>query len=107
MIPVSDRKSQLEARLADLARRLEGIEHELDSHETRDWEDLATEREGDEVLESMGLSGQIEIRMIEAALQRIAAGEYGFCMKCGNRIGEERLDVLPFTPFCRSCAANH
>jgi RNA polymerase-binding transcription factor DksA len=107
MIPVSERKSQLEARLADLTRRLEGIERELDSHEARDWEDLATEREGDEVLESMGLSGQTEIRMIEAALERIAAGEYGFCMRCGDRIGEERLDVLPFTPFCRSCAADH
>lgn len=104
MTSTAGRKAQLEARLADLKGRLAGIEAELDSHQTADWEDLATEREGDEVLEGMGLSGQQEIRQIEAALQRIAAGEYGFCAKCGAEIGAARLDVLPFTPFCRTCA---
>lgn len=101
---VTNRKAELEARLADLRGRLVGIEAELDSHQSADWEELATEREADEVLEGMGLSGQQEIRMIEAALQRIATGEYGVCVKCGSDIGEARLDVLPFTPFCRNCA---
>lgn len=104
MVSVTDRKTQLEARLADLRGRLAGIEAELDSHHAADWEELATEREGDEVLEGMGVSGQQEIRMIEAALGRIAAGEYGFCVKCGAEIGDGRLDVVPFTPFCRDCA---
>lgn len=104
MIPVTTRKEALEARLTDLLSRLDAIETELDSHDTRDWEDLAVEREGDEVLEGLGLSGQQEIRMIRAALERVEAGEYGFCAKCGNRISEERLDVLPATPFCRNCA---
>ncbi|THD82885.1 TraR/DksA family transcriptional regulator [Aliigemmobacter aestuarii] len=105
MVDVAKRKAQLEARLADLNERLEQIEEELDSHDSKDWEELATEREGDEVLESMGVSGQQEIRMIEAALHRIEEGDYGFCTKCGAEISEERLDVLPFTPFCRNCAA--
>jgi RNA polymerase-binding transcription factor DksA len=102
--PVSERQNQLESRLAQLQERLTGIEAELDSHDSRDWEDLATERETDEVLEGIGLSGQQEIRMIEAALRRIAEGEYGHCVKCGAGIAEERLDVVPFTPFCRACA---
>lgn len=102
---VETRKTALLARLAQLQGRLTDIEAELDSHDARDWEELATEREGDEVLESMGLSGQQEIRAIEAALKRIDEGEYGYCAKCGAEIGEERLDVLPFTPFCRKCAA--
>lgn len=104
MIPVTTRKATLEARLSDLLSRLDAIETELDSHDARDWEELAVEREGDEVLEGLGLSGQQEIRMIRAALGRIEAGEYGFCAKCGNQISEERLDVLPATPFCRNCA---
>ncbi len=98
------RKTMLEARLADLGGRLRGIEDELDSQKAQDWEDLATEREADEVLEGMGLSGQHEIRMIKAALLRIDAGDYGTCARCGDAIGEERLDVLPFTPLCRNCA---
>ena len=105
MIPISTRKTQLESRLADLKSRMAGIETELDSHQSADWEELATERETDEVLEGMGISAQQEIRKIEAALARIEAGEYGFCANCGKEIGEERLNVVPFTPFCRSCAA--
>lgn len=104
MKDLSARKAVLEARLADLGGRLRGIEEELDSHNAQDWEDLATEREADEVLEGMGLSGQHEIRMIKAALQRIAAGEYGDCAKCGEVISQERLDAIPFTPLCRNCA---
>jgi RNA polymerase-binding transcription factor DksA len=105
MTSISTRKIQLETRLADLKGRLSGIEAELDSHQSSDWEELATEREGDEVLEGMGLTGQLEIRRIEAALERIASGEYGICAKCGAEIGDARLDVLPYTPFCRNCAA--
>lgn len=105
MTSTATRKAQLEARLTELRGRLDTIEAELDSHQSQDWEELATEREGDEVLESMGVSGQNEMRMIEAALHRIDEGDYGFCAKCGAEIGEERLDVLPWTPFCRSCAA--
>lgn len=105
MKPTSIRKTELEARLAQLQGRLATIEAELDSHESKDWEDLATEREGDEVLERLGQDGQSEIRMIKAALVRLAEGEYGICAKCGADIGDARLDSLPYTPFCRECAA--
>ena len=104
MTDLATRKAQLTSRLADLNARMHQIEDELESHDSKDWEELATEREGDEVLESMGLSAQQEIRMIEAALHRMDEGEFGFCTKCGARISEDRLDVLPFTRFCRACA---
>lgn len=104
MTTLAVRKSQLESRLAALRGRLRDIDAELDSHNTQDWEDLATEREGDEVLEDLGQAGELEIRQIEAALHRMDAGEYGACTKCGAEIGEERLNLLPHTPFCRNCA---
>ncbi|MFC7703288.1 TraR/DksA family transcriptional regulator [Plastorhodobacter daqingensis] len=103
-VTTAERQRQLEVRLDELTSRLVHIEEELDSHESRDWSDLAAEREGDEVLETMGSAGLQEIRMIKAALARIAEGEYGFCTKCGTAIAEERLDLLPWTPFCRTCA---
>ena len=102
--PLETRRAMLEGRLTELGARLALIEQELESHQTPDWEDLATEREGDEVLEATGLAGQVEIPRIRAALQRIAAGSYGICARCGAEIGEDRLDALPWTPFCRSCA---
>lgn len=104
MKTVEQRTSELEARRDFLKGRMAEIDSELDSHESKDWEEMATEREQDEVLEDLGNSAGEEIRMIEAALARVAEGEYGFCVKCGAQISEERLDVLPATPFCRTCA---
>jgi RNA polymerase-binding transcription factor DksA len=104
MKAVSERKAELLARQADLNSRIAGIGAELDSHESKDWEEMATERESDEVLEDLGQSAQAELRMIEAALARIDEDEYGYCVQCGDRIAEERLDLLPATPFCRNCA---
>lgn len=98
-------EATLRNRLAELEARLVGIEAELDSHSSKDWEELAVEREEDEVLEGMGQSGLAEIEKIRAALGRIEDGSYGSCVRCGEPISEERLDVLPATPFCRNCAA--
>lgn len=103
--PLASRKITLEKRLTELGVRLEAIEEELDSHQNRDWEELATEREGDEVLEATGIAGLAEITQIRAALGRIADGSYGTCVRCGEPIAEARLDLLPWTPLCRSCAA--
>lgn len=103
--PIPARKAQLLKRLGELGARLEAIEEELDSHQNRDWEELATEREGDEVLEATGNAGKAEITQIRAALARIAAGTYGECVRCGEPIAEARLDALPWTPLCRRCAA--
>ena len=100
MTTIAARKAQLQARLDDLTRRLASIDSELDTHNSKDWEELAAERESDEVLEGMGNSGKQEIRRIEAALKRIDGGEYGYCATCGAAIENARLDVLPYTPFC-------
>jgi RNA polymerase-binding transcription factor DksA len=102
--PITMRKLQLERRLAELGARLEAIDEELDSHHDPDWAELATEREGDEVLEATGGAGLLEIRQIRAALARIENGSYGECVKCGAAIAEARLDAIPWTPVCRGCA---
>jgi len=99
-----ERRDELRDRLRALDTRLHEIEDELDSHQSKDWEELATEREGDEVLEGLGVAGQAEMQQIKAAFARMDAGEYGFCVSCGEQISEARLDLLPFTPFCRKCA---
>jgi len=104
MIAIEQRKAQLETRLRELRTRLKRIEHDLDQPVSEDFSEQAVEREGEEVLEDLGAAGLQEIRMIEAALDRIAHGTYGICVVCGDPIGEERLDVLPQTPMCRDCA---
>ena len=104
MIAVEKRKEQLLKRLGELDSRLHKIEDELEQPVSERFEDMATEREDDEVLEDLGTAGLQEIRMIRAALDRVEQGVYGECVTCGERISEERLDLLPHTPFCRRCA---
>jgi|TARA_B110000263_G_C15282060_1_gene498803 DnaK suppressor protein len=46
----------------------------------------------------------LEIKKIESALIRIDNNEYGFCVKCGDEIPEERLKQDLATPICINCA---
>jgi DnaK suppressor protein len=40
---------------------------------------------------------------IDAALERIEAGTYGRCVRCGAAVPLERLEVRPFAATCVSC----
>lgn len=42
---------------------------------------------------------------IEAALVRLDAGDYGTCERCGEPIGEGRLEARPVARLCIACAA--
>lgn len=100
----SSHKAKLEARLSELEKRLHWIEDRLDDPVTKDWEDQSVERADDEVLEDLGRAGLKEIEVIRAALDRIENGTFGVCARCGDDISDERLDVIPHTPLCRTCA---
>jgi RNA polymerase-binding protein DksA len=43
------------------------------------------------------------LEAIDAALTRIDDGTYGICSACGQPIGEERLEALPWTTQCIDC----
>jgi RNA polymerase-binding transcription factor DksA len=105
MKTIEARKQELETRLSELKARIARIEDELEQPLSDSFSEQAVEREDSEVLEDLGAAGVLEVRMIEAALDRVASGTYGTCARCGDPIGEERLDVLPQTPLCRDCAS--
>jgi len=104
MLDWSDHEHQLRARRAELAHELVEIEEKLDDALPKDWQDRASERQGDEVLEALGHHDLSELRQIDAALARLAEGSYGECVTCGEPIGDTRLSALPATPFCVRCA---
>lgn len=43
------------------------------------------------------------IRDIDAALERIASGDYGLCVSCEEKIPPRRLEVRPFSRYCIEC----
>ncbi len=48
-----------------------------------------------------------ELREIDAALARIAAGTYGVCEDCGESIDRARLDAAPTAARCVDCQRKH
>ncbi|MBP1850151.1 TraR/DksA family transcriptional regulator [Rhizobium halophytocola] len=95
----------LRARQREIFARQHKIDDDLGSEKSDDSEDRAAERENDEVLEELGQSGDRELKAIDAALQRIQKGTFGICVRCDEPISPERLAVVPYTPFCKTCAA--
>ncbi len=101
----TEREKVLRERLVELDGRVHRIEDHLEQTPDPDWEESATEAEMDEVLEGLGTAGVNEMQAIHAALARIKGGTYGVCVRCGEDISDERLDVVPHTAHCRTCAA--
>ena len=44
-----------------------------------------------------------QLRRVEAALERIATGEFGICDVCGDAITLKRLQALPWANKCIEC----
>lgn len=100
-----DYKKVLLEMKQDLTDRITAIDKDI-RHEgmTADWSEQASERENDEVLESLGNTSEQELLMIKFALKRIEDGNYFQCDECGTDIPEARLELLPFTAHCVDCA---
>ncbi|MDF2443153.1 MAG: DnaK suppressor protein [Subtercola sp.] len=53
-----------------------------------------------------GVTDELErsVAATGAALERLAAGTYGTCIRCGQPIGFGRLDARPSAALCITCA---
>ncbi len=58
------------------------------------------DRELDQGLED---SAEDVLTKIDAALKKIEEGTYGTCESCGQPIGEERLEAMPWATLCIEC----
>lgn len=97
-------EKMLREREAYLAGTLDRVERELLEPTSKDDEERATEREGDEVLERLGSASAAELRAVRAALRRIEDGSYGECANCGEKIPVKRLEIIPHAARCARCA---
>ena len=48
-------------------------------------------------------SNRVVVEQITAALNRLDAGTYGRCTRCGRQIAPARLEVLPHAAACIEC----
>jgi DnaK suppressor protein len=43
------------------------------------------------------------LRDVERARTKVEDGTYGTCERCGNAVGDERLDAMPWALLCIDC----
>jgi DnaK suppressor protein len=93
-------------RLAALTRDVERIVEATAAANTDDEHDpegstIAFERAQTAALRDTAAE---RIAELDQALERLAAGDYGRCERCGEPIAAERLAARPATRFCIACA---
>jgi RNA polymerase-binding transcription factor DksA len=115
-------KSELDryrAQLLALARRIKGDVSDLADEALRTtggeasgslsntplhMADLGTDNYEQELTLSLLENEDQILEAIKAAVDRIDQGTFGRCGRCHKEIPKDRLQALPFTPYCIACA---
>ena len=102
-------------RAALLARREAILERETATKDARETVELDQARigrlsrmdalQGQAMAQDVERRRKIELQKIDAALERIETGDYGYCVTCGEEIPKARLDFDPAVPSCIDCAS--
>lgn len=108
--PAADYRELLEEERDSLARQLEelgfmagsGNGLSYDSN-FADSSQVTAERGENEALVNELRNALAEV---ERALEKVEAGTYGTCEKCGNQISPARLEAKPAVRTCIDCATN-
>lgn len=73
--------------------------YNIDNHPA----DIGTEVFMREQDEGFKISYKDKLEEIENSLSNISDGSYGICISCGEKIAEERLDLIPYAIECNNC----
>ena len=96
---LDERRRELQG---DVQNRLRGARADPPDHGGDELEasDAAMRRDHDYAMLEMRAE---TLALIDAALVRFDAGDYGTCVACDGEIAEQRLRALPFAMRCRAC----
>jgi DnaK suppressor protein len=104
------RLKQLRETLVAKRRQLESevgrsqvYEKGLDEEATKDLGDQANTAYNREFQFELGNGDRRLLREVMTALRKLDEGGFGECERCGEPIGEKRLDALPFARYCIEC----
>ncbi|HAU22824.1 MAG TPA: molecular chaperone DnaK [Erythrobacter sp.] len=104
-----------EARKSLLARRAELMREDEANADARDTVELQQDSVGRlsrmDALQQQAMAQATERRReaerarIDAALERLDEGDWGYCLVCGDKIAEKRLAHDPSMANCIKCAS--
>ena len=110
--PVMDKKrldyykKKLVTRREELMRTIARTEEEgrqADDDQTVDLADKAANSYTKEFLFGMTNTDRTILNMIDEALKRIKANEYGLCANCQEEMQQKRLEAVPWAKHCVTC----
>jgi RNA polymerase-binding transcription factor len=99
-------KKKLQARREELMKTIARTEEEgrqADDDPTVDLADKAANSYTKEFLFGMTNSDRTILNLIDAALKRIQANEYGVCANCQEEMQQKRLEAVPWAKHCLNC----
>ena len=89
--------------LESLAGRNEQLHKLVETVESGDVVDIASDTIDRTLLNSLGEQDSRRLTLIDRALDRITQGTYGLCLSCGKPIPEARLESIPYAALCIEC----
>jgi DnaK suppressor protein len=98
---LEQQKQELMARAAKVRADITRSSGPLD----KDFAEQVVQMENDAVLAGIGEATAAELAQINRALAQLEAGTYGVCSRCGRAIDARRLQALPYSDRCITCAA--
>lgn len=100
-------RERLTARRDALRKALNGDLESLRAYHSKygmgDDGDAANDHAHEEITSQLLEIEVRELEQIERALRRFAEGVYGRCEVCGGKIGEARINALPYVTHCIDC----
>ena len=104
---LADERAQTQARLASLTGDHDAIvaaslDTNADDEHDPEGATIAFERSQ---VDSLIERARLHLAEVDAATERVAAGTYGTCGRCGGPVGEARLEARPTARRCITCAS--
>ena len=95
-------KAQIQGDIKSMAHENDGDQSDKGdiSGHAMHMADVATDMYDREFNLSLASNDRELLSKINSALDRIEKKTYGFCLKSGKRISEQRLKALPYAEYC-------
>lgn len=98
-LELESQRTSLRQELQELGYGTEGLSYDANF---ADSSQVTAERGETDVLVTELRSS---LQEIERALEKLDEGTYGICERCGKLIAPDRLEAMPATALCISCAS--
>jgi RNA polymerase-binding protein DksA len=95
-------KAQIQGDIKSMAKENDGDQTDKGdvSGHAMHMADVATDMYDREFNLTLASNDRELLHKIDSALDRIEKGTYGFCLKSGRRISEQRLKAVPYAEYC-------